>query len=99
METLPGIVDVKDNISAAIADLAPFASDPHSLFFHSLSVMHTPRYRTENSGALLSDWPRIPLPATADLLTRSVELGLRLAELLDAESAVHFGTEWSFLGV
>src|SRR5258708_28314193 len=60
--------------------------------------MHTSQYRTENSGALLGDWPRIPLPATANLLNRSAALGRRLAELLDAESAVQFGTEWSFLG-
>ena len=98
VETLPEVVEVKDNISVFIAHRDPFVSNPRGLFFHCLSVMHTPRYRTENSGALLSDWPRIPLPATADLLTRSAELGRRLAELLDAESAVQFGTEWSFLG-
>lgn len=59
--------------------------------------MHTPQYCTENSGALLGDWPRIPLPATADLLAHSAALGRRLAELLDAESSVHLAAEWSFL--
>jgi len=68
-----------------------------SLFYHALAVMHTPTYRIENAGALFGDWPRIPLPATADLLTNSASLGRRLAELLDAESAVNLAAEWSFL--
>ncbi|MGA3371130.1 MAG: type ISP restriction/modification enzyme [Terracidiphilus sp.] len=59
--------------------------------------MHCPYYRIENSGALMSDWPRIPLPAAADQLVHSASLGHRLAELLDAESGVHFSAEWSFL--
>jgi predicted helicase len=89
----------EQNLSAAaIARLSDTQKSNGSLFFHAISIMHAPRYRSENAGALLSDWPRIPLPATADLLTRSAELGLRLAELLDAESAVQFGTEWTFLG-
>jgi hypothetical protein len=59
--------------------------------------MHTPAYRAENAGALLGDWPRIPLPATADELAHSVALGRRLAELLDAESSVNLTAGWSFL--
>ncbi len=74
-----------------------FAIIGHEVFFHALSTMHTPRYRTENSGALLGDWPRIPLPATADLLTHSATLGRRLAELLDPESDLQLAPEWSFL--
>jgi hypothetical protein len=68
-----------------------------STFFHALAVMHTPQYRTENSGALLGDWPRIPLPATAELLTHSATLGRRLSELLDPESSINLAAEWSFL--
>lgn len=67
------------------------------LFFHALTIMHTPRYRVENAGALLGDWPRIPLPATAELLTHSASLGRRLAELLDPESDLTLAGEWSFL--
>ncbi len=59
--------------------------------------MHTPRYRAENAGALLGDWPRNPLPATADLLAHSATLGRRLAELLDPESDLQLAAEWSFL--
>jgi hypothetical protein len=67
------------------------------LFHHALSVLHTPAYRTENAGALLGDWPRIPLPATAELLAHSATLGRRLAELLDPESDLQLVGEWSFL--
>lgn len=66
-------------------------------FFHALSTMHTPSYRSENAGALLGDWPRIPLPATADLLAHSAALGRHLAELLDPESSIRLTAEWSFL--
>jgi hypothetical protein len=67
------------------------------LFFHAIAAMHSPQYRTENAGALLGDWPRIPLPATAEQLSHSASLGRRLAELLNAESAVNLTAEWSFL--
>jgi hypothetical protein len=68
-----------------------------NLFFHALATMHTPQYRTENSGALLGDWPRIPLPAIANPLRRSADLGRRLADLLDPESCLQLAAEWSFL--
>jgi hypothetical protein len=74
--------------------------DAHTyLHLHVVATLHTPQYRTENAGALLGDWPRIPLPATADLLAHSANLGRRLAELLDAESTVNLTAEWSFLAV
>ncbi|HZL25638.1 MAG TPA: type ISP restriction/modification enzyme [Acidobacteriaceae bacterium] len=69
----------------------------HEPFLHAIATMHTTQYRTENSGALLGDWPRIPLPATAELLTHSANLGQRLAELLDPESDIQLVAEWSFL--
>lgn len=61
--------------------------------------MHTPDYRTQNAGALLGDWPRIPLPATADHVAHSATLGRRLAELLDPESSARLGAEWSFFAI
>ena len=97
VETLPGVLTLQDNISTEASSFYPFSLDAHDLFFHALATMHTPQYCTENAGALLSDWPRIPLPATADLLAHSATLGRSLAELLDAESSVHLTAEWSFL--
>ncbi len=64
---------------------------------HIVATTHSPIYARENSGALQRDWPRIPLPATAQLLSHSAILGRRLAELLDAESSVNLAAEWSFL--
>jgi Type ISP C-terminal specificity domain/N-6 DNA Methylase len=96
--TLLSDVHVSVNLSsAAVARLTEISGDKEDLFFHALATMHGPQYRTENVGALLGDWPRIPLPATADLLARSATLGRRLAELLDPESSVRLTAEWSFL--
>jgi hypothetical protein len=68
------------------------------LFHHALAIMHTPAYRIQNAGAVLGDWPRIPLPASAEELSRSAGLGRRIAELLDPESSVPLGAAWSSLG-
>ncbi len=87
-----------DNVSEAASALYQTSGESEDLFFHALATMHTPQYITENSGALLGDWPRIPLPATAELLTHSADLGRRLAELLDPESSIELVAEWSFLG-
>ena len=96
--TLLSGAEVHDNLStAAEAYVSSLAVPGSSLFFHAVAIMHTPTYRSENSGALLSDWPRIPLPSTADLLSHSATLGHRLADLLDAESSVNLTAEWSFL--
>ena len=38
---------------------------PEDLFFHTLAILHAPKYRAENAGALRQDWPRIPLPGWA----------------------------------
>ena len=89
---------LRPNLSIkADAYACSLAADVMSPFFHSIASLHTPAYRTENAGALLGDWPRIPLPATADLLAASAVLGRRLADLLDPESNVQLTREWSFL--
>jgi hypothetical protein len=96
--TLHSTVRIRTNLTqSAESYLESLAAPKLDLFHHALATMHTPAYRTENAGALLGDWPRIPLPATAELLAHSASLGRRLAELLDAESAVNLSAEWSFL--
>lgn len=96
--TLLSDVHVSPNLSSpAIARLSEIGGNKEDLFFHALATMHSPQYRTENAGALLGDWPRIPLPATANLLSRSATLGRRLADLLDSESSIRLTAEWSFL--
>jgi hypothetical protein len=50
--------------------------------------MHAPVYRHENEGALRQDWPRLPLPASAQALRASAALGREVAALLDVETPV-----------
>lgn len=92
-------VEIHDNLSvAAERYLAPKNGSGSDLFFHALAIMHTPAYRAENAGALLGDWPRIPLPSTGEELARSATLGRFVSRLLDAESSLNMAAEWSFLG-
>ena len=86
------------NWSEAVERWAEFSAIlVEDLFPYILSTLHTPRYQSENIGALERDWPRIPLPATADLLAHSAVLGRRVSELLDPESDLQLAAEWSFL--
>lgn len=63
-------------------------ADAESLFYHALAISHSIGYAEENAGALRQNWPRIPLPTTADELLSSAALGRRLASLMDTEAAV-----------
>ncbi|MBI4917901.1 MAG: N-6 DNA methylase [Acidobacteria bacterium] len=62
--------------------------DANPLWFHALATGHSRTYLSENSGALWQDWPRIPLPASRDLLEASAALGCQVAALLDTEAEV-----------
>jgi hypothetical protein len=68
--------------------LAQLACAPEDLFFHLVAVLHSPRYREENAGALRQDWPRVPLPKDATTLRAGAALGRQLAALLDPETPV-----------
>jgi hypothetical protein len=79
----------KPNLSVeAAAYLSHIACTAEELFYHTLAVLHAPTYRTENAGALRQDWPRVPLPGTAELLRASAALGRQVAMLLDTERSV-----------
>ena len=66
------------------------------LFYHALAVLHDPRYREANAGALRMEWPRIPLPGwpdgeaphAAEEMRASTARGWELAALLDPEEPV-----------
>ena len=62
------------------------ASDDEAIWMHCLSVCHSSEYLERNGAGVRQDWPRIPLPAWADVLLGSAELGRRVADLLDIES-------------
>lgn len=58
------------------------------LWMHALAVGYSPAYLAENADGLRADWPRIPLPDTADALHASAALGRQVAALLDTEADV-----------
>lgn len=80
-------------------------SGPEPLFFHVAAILHAPRYREANVGALRQDWPRIPLPTAVATLQASEALGESMAALLDPDAGVARVTlgetrlELRFLGV
>ena len=90
------------NLSTAaqryLEQLGLSASD---LFHHVLAVLHDPRYRRANAGALRMEWPRIPLPGWPDgtsdqaaaTILASAGRGRELARLLDPDTPVAGVTE------
>jgi len=60
-------------------------ANPRLPFYHTISILHSPAYLSENAGALRQDWPRIPIPLSKDALSSSALLGQRVAELLNSE--------------
>ena len=54
---------------------------------HALAIAYAPAYRRENADGLSDNYPRIPLPATRDLLEASAALGRRVAAVLDTTAA------------
>ncbi|MBV9756792.1 MAG: DNA methyltransferase, partial [Alphaproteobacteria bacterium] len=55
---------------------------------HALAVSHAPAWLSENADGIRQDWPRVPLPGSADLLRASAALGARVAALLDPDAPV-----------
>jgi SAM-dependent methyltransferase len=59
------------------------------LWVHAVAIGFSRAYLNENADGIRSDWPRIPLPATKELLLASAALGEELAALLNTEAGVH----------
>ena len=87
----------RTNLSAvAERYLARLGLGVEDLFHHVLATLHDSAYREGNTGALRSEWPRIPLPGwpdgdtegAAEELARSAAHGRKLAALLDPETPV-----------
>ena len=68
--------------------LGRIGGEDEEVFYHALTMLHSPRLNAENAGALRMDWPRVPLPGTKEGLRASAMLGRRLAALLDPEIPV-----------
>lgn len=58
------------------------------IWHHALAIGYSPAYLNENSDGIRSDFPRVPLPASRELLEQSAALGKQIAALLDTETAV-----------
>jgi hypothetical protein len=66
-------------------------TDPEAaalIWMHALATGYAPQYLGENEDGIQTNWPRIPLPASADLLYQSAQLGAQVAALLDTERDV-----------
>ena len=63
-------------------------SDPEVLWMHAVAVIASGQYLRENSHGVRQDFPRVPLPATGDVLLASARLGDQAASLLDSEEPV-----------
>jgi hypothetical protein len=97
-ENLLSTTAVHPNLSdAAAAYLTNLGLFGDTLFFHALATVHSVEYRVEQASMLLGDYPRIPLPSTAELLNHSATLGRRLADLLDPQTEIRLRAEWNFL--
>jgi hypothetical protein len=77
----PNVSSLMDKYLRAIKEI------PSNAFLHAVAILHSTRYRNENSTALRQNWPRIPLPASGQLLATSAELGTKIAALLDPDKA------------
>ncbi len=58
------------------------------IWMHALAIGFSPMYLAENGDGIRQDWPRLPLPNSADLLLNSAELGSKVAMLLDTERSI-----------
>lgn len=65
-----------------ITDVDAVMEASRMLWYHALAIGYTPEYLTENADGVHSDFPRIPLPGTANALQNSAKLGQQLGELL-----------------
>ncbi|MBE0417692.1 MAG: N-6 DNA methylase, partial [Coriobacteriia bacterium] len=80
----------RPNLSeGASAFVRALGAMPEDLFFHTVAVLHSEDYATENIGALKQEWPRIPLPSMTKVLETSAATGRAVASLLDPDQSLH----------
>ena len=87
--------------SAAVANLSPTAlnwcadlslsATPETsrlVWLHVLAIAYSPAWLEENGDAIRQGWPRVPLPASIDILRASAALGAEVVALLDLRAPV-----------
>lgn len=68
--------------------LTPNHQQGDAVWFSALAVAYAPAWLDDFEEGILDDWPRVPLPNSAALLTASAALGRRVAALLDPDMPV-----------
>lgn len=63
-------------------------AEPSLLWNHVLAIGYSPAYLLENGDGIRRDWPRIPLPDSAKVLSSSASLGDTLSSLLNDDHGV-----------
>ena len=80
---------LEPNLSDTARDyLNKLCASPEDIFYSTLATLNSEHYKSENSGALRQDWPRVPVPGTCLALSASAQLGRDIAALFDTESTV-----------
>lgn len=59
-----------------------------AIWFSALAIAYAPAWLDENEEGIVDDWPRMPLPNSAEALEASMTLGRRVADLLDPNMSV-----------
>lgn len=59
-----------------------------ALWMSALAIAYAPAWLEEHEDGILEDWPRMPLPNSAEALEASLALGRRVADLLDPNKPV-----------
>ncbi len=74
--------------------------DARKIWLHALAIGYSPEYLSENADGIRQDWPRIPLPDSAQLLDNSTSIGETIAAALDTEKELSLGdlaaADWMF---
>jgi hypothetical protein len=97
-DSLLSSANAQANVSVRAASyLAELGVPTDVLLLHALAVLHSPHYAQENGAALVRDWPRVPLPACAAVLSASAALGQRVAVLFDTSAEFQGGVSLAAL--
>ncbi len=82
------------NLSPATLDwcaslsLPPTPETSRLVWLHVLAVAYSAAWLEENADAIRQGWPRVPLPASVDILRASAALGAEVVALLDLGAPV-----------
>lgn len=74
--------------SLGVSDPEANPDEAKAIWLHALAICYSGAWLSENSDAIRTGFPRVPLPATLPQLRESAVLGARVAALLDPDVAV-----------